>query len=178
MLSSLRNTPFKSHRCNHPGYFIGIDQLGIAKYFRPLTEQHFDFIIVHFDLIDKFFRIFKGSQRVCIRFGKELYASCLCQVPHTIYKFRYINLELFQCNSGNRKRGFKFPVRVLNHFQQSIVCRNIRTVSYTAHNLFIIKIVIVIMIVAYIKETITFQTERLMNLKTDGFHIMLFFISD
>ena len=36
------------------------------------------------------------------------------------------------------------------------------------------------MIVAYIKETITFQTERLMNLKikTDGFDIMLFFISD
>jgi len=84
---------------------------------------------------------------------------------------------LFQRDARNGKSEFKFTVVLLDQVQHHIIGGKQTAFCHSADYIFIGKIVVIIMISADIKETIAFETKWLMDLKvkTDGFHVLLFF---
>ena len=78
------------------------------------------------------------------------------QFLKAIDHFRSINLHLLQRYAGNRERYLKLTTTGLNHLQNSPVSRQVTLFSYTMDNLLILEIIVIVMVVTYIEEAISF----------------------
>ena len=174
MLCSLGYAPLETHSLDLRGKFVGINQLCITEHFRFDTEKLLYFIGMQFHLYGKFLRVDKRGQRVIVSLGKELYLSRIGKLFQKVDELWHILLALLQCHTGNRDGATECTLGVLNHLQEALGGWDIAAVGYTCDNVVVGEIIIVIVVVAYIKETVTFQAKRLMNLKieADSFHIL------
>mgnify|MGYP006927879141 CR=1 FL=1 len=124
-------------------------------------------------LQSKLLGVAQRSQRVGIGLGEELHTAGASQLLHGVDKLGHIDFELFESHTRNGECHLELAVGVLYHFEKGLIGGQVRTMGNTGDNLVVVIIVVVIMVVTDIEETITFQPERLGNLKvkTDGFHI-------
>ncbi len=91
-----------------------------------------------------------------IRLRQEFYIPCSRQFLKAIDHFRCINFHLFQRYAGNRERYLKLTTTGLDHLQNSPVSRQITLFSDTMDNLLVLEIIVIIMVVTYIEEAISF----------------------
>ncbi len=61
---------------------------------------------------------------------------------------------------------------LLNHVEECLCRGDVAAVSYAGHDVVVGKVVIVVVVIAYVEKAVSFETERLMYLeiKTDCFH--------
>ena len=92
-----------------------------------------------------------------------------------IDKLRYILFALFKSDTCYRDCATEFAFALFNHAQQALCCGNITALSNACDDVIVGKVVIVVMVVAYVEKAVAFQAERLMYLKVkaDGFHCVL-----
>ena len=172
MFGAFGNYSFVAHGGDLRGKVVAVYQLGVAEYFRANSEQLKNFVVVGFNLCGKFFRLCKRCKRVGVCFGKEFHFAGVCQFFQKVDEFRHIVFALFECHSGDRQGATECAVALLNHSQQAFGCRYVAVVGYSCDYVVIGKVVIVVMVVAYVEESVSFVPERLVNLKikTNCFH--------
>jgi len=80
---------------------------------------------------------------------------------------RSIQLELINCNAGNRKSDLK-PIPMLSYqVEKYVVSRQITFFSDFIDDGFIGIIIIIIVIISYIEKPVSPEPERLMNLEIE-----------
>ncbi len=122
---------------------------------------------MHLHLTDKFFRVFERVESVRESAAEEFHTSRVGELFKELDKFGHIELQLFNGCSGDRDCAFKLTVALLNHFEKSFSHGYVACLGKTRHDFVVGKIVIVVMVVAYVEESIAFQAERLVNLKIE-----------
>ena len=103
---------------------------------------------------------------------EEFHLACIGKLLEDIYKLRYILLALFQCGAGDGECTTELAVGIFNHAEKSFCRGYITAVGDACDYVVIGKVIVVVMVVTYVKEAVSFEAERLMNLeiKTDSFH--------
>ena len=91
---------------------------------------------------------------MCIRLGQELYAAEPGQFAETVDHFRSVDLHLLQGCARDGKGDFEFPPTLADHLHNGAVGRQIACIRDAAEDLFVLKIVVVIMVVADVKEAV------------------------
>ena len=106
---------------------------------------------------------------------QELDAAGLSQFLHRVDELGYILFQLFQCRTADREGHFELLAVLTNHVKEHLVSRQIRPLGDARDDVVVGEVIVIVVIVADIKETVVFQTERLMNLeiKTNRFHISI-----
>ena len=172
MLGAIGDGTLESHGCHQCRDVIAIDELGVTEHFGMLPEELVNFLVMILDLRDEFLRIFERSERVSIGLAEELNASCRGEILHGVNKLRYINLKLFKCCSANGESYLELVAILAYHVKQHLVCGQIGSLRNACNNLVVGKVIVVVVVVAYIKESVVLQTKRLVYLKieTNCFH--------
>ena len=111
-----------------------------------------------------------------VGFAEDFDATCRDQFLHDVDEFGNVLLELFECDSGDRESATEVGI-CLEHVEECFGGRNVASLSYTGEDVVVGEIVIVVVVIADVEETITFQTEWLMYLeiKTNCFHELIYY---
>ena len=175
VLGTLGDDTLVSHGEDLGCQIVAIDQLGVAEHLGLLTEELLDLLVVHLDLTCKLVGIGQRGQRVGIGLGEELDATRGGEFLEEVDELGHIHLELLEGGAGDRDGTLEGALRLLDHAQQRLCGGDVRALGYTGDDVVVGEIVIVVVVVAYVEETVSLQTERLVNLKveTDCFHIDL-----
>ncbi len=106
-----------------------------------------------------------------VSLGKEFHAACGGELLEEVYELGHILLALFECHSGDGEGAAEFRV-LFEHAQQALCGRNIAALGYACHNVIVGEVIVIVMVVTYVEETVSFKAKRLVNLeiKTNSFH--------
>ena len=96
---------------------------------------------------------------------QELHTARICQFFETVKHFRSVSCKLLNRRTGNGKRYLKFPFVLLNSIQKEFIHRKIALLGYSLEYGSVGEVVVVMGILAYIKETIEAESGWLVYLK-------------
>src|SRR4030042_5383102 len=102
---------------------------------------------------------------MCIGFCEEFHRTCSSQLFKTFKDIRCVEFKLVQCYSGNGKCNLKPSLIFFYHFKQNLIGRQITFISYLSQDAFVGIIIIIVMFISNIEESVSSETEGLMNLK-------------
>ena len=110
-----------------------------------------------------------------IGLAQELYTSRLGQFFHRVDELRHVLLQLLQGGAADGECHLELLAVFTNHVEQHLVGGQIGPLGDARDDVIIGKVIIIVVVVADIKEAVVLQTERLMNLeiKTNRFHICI-----
>ena len=173
MLSTFSQHSLEAHIGYNWTDFIWVNQTRVTEYLRRLVENLLNLYAHAFHFFTEAVFICQWRKTMWIRLAEEFTATCIVQLMQQFDNYRSMNFQLFQCYSRNRECYLECASIGSCHFNQRIQRRNIRTLNYFVDALFVGIVIIIIVVGAYLEETITFQMDDLMYLKvkTDCFHI-------
>ena len=111
-----------------------------------------------------------------IGFGKELAATGVVQLVQQFDDGRRVNLKLFQSHAGDGQSHLEGTSGILHHSNQRVQRRDVGAFGNLIDAVFVGIIIVIIVVVADVEETVTFQMDDLMYLKvkTDCSHFYSF----
>ena len=96
---------------------------------------------------------------------KKLHAARLVQFHKLVENLRSVELQLFHANTGKRECYAKVLPVLFDHLPYRVEGGDIGTLGYVADGTLVLIVVIIVVIGAYVEETITFQMHDLMYLE-------------
>ena len=97
--------------------------------------------------------------------GQELYAACLGQSAEAVEYLGGVATELLDSQARDRESYFEFALHLFDESEQQVVHRQVALGSHALHNRAVYRHVEIVVVLAHIEEPISFEPQRLMNLK-------------
>ena len=106
-----------------------------------------------------------------IGFTENLHAAGGYELLHYVDELRNVLLELFQCHTRDGESAAEAGI-LFQQMKQGFSCRDVAALSYASEDIVVGEVIVVVVVIAYVEEAVTFQTKRLMYLeiKTNCFH--------
>ena len=178
MLGAFGNAALESHVDKLRGKLVAVDKLAVAEHLGCHAENLLDFVGMEFYLDAELLGVDERSQRMVVGLGQEFHFTCVGQFFEDIHKFGHILLALLERNACDGDGTAEFTVGVLDHFQQALCGGDVAAVGNAGDYVVVGKIIVIVMVVAYVEKAVAFQAERLVNLEIEAnrFHIVVVFL--
>ena len=172
MLGSFGDYALVAHGEYLGSKLVAIDELGVAEHLGRLTEEFLDFLVMHLDLVGKLLGIDKRCERVSIGLGQKLHAAGVGEFLEQVDKLGDVHLKLLESGACDGDGTLEGSLGVLDHLEEALGGGDVAALGYAGDDVVVGKVVIIVVVVAYVKEAVSFQTEWLMYLEVeaDCFH--------
>ena len=129
------------------------------------TEDALEQLALFLELLFHLALVVLRSQRVTVRRGEELYAFRSGQILQDINHLGVELLEHLNHRTAYAQRAVELTLTQINHVADGLTQRHVRSLYQPVYMFLRGHVIIVVMVMADIKETITLQTIRCMHLK-------------
>ncbi len=155
----------ESHSIDLLADAVGIYQLGISESLGSDSEMILDSFDMLFHLVLELTLIGEGGKRVVICLSEELHLTGIGQFLETPHHLRLIPVELLKSGTGDREGDFEILPILLDKIQKQLVHRKIALLGNPMEDGPVREIIIVMGVLADIKETVQSQPGGLMDLE-------------
>ena len=172
MLGTLGDAALEAHGGELGSDFVAVDKLGVADYLGLYAEELMQAIAVGFYLLSKFLGVDERCERVGVCLGDKLHLAGGGELAQQVDKLGHVLLELLQGGAGDGERAAEGALGLLDHAQEGLGGGDVALGGYAGYDVVVEKVIVVVVVVADVKETVALQTVRLMygEVETDCFH--------
>ena len=165
VLGTLGKHTFEAHGSHLSADVVAIDERRVTEHLWLLAEVVFHLLALFLHVGSERLLVGERRQAVAVRLGEELYATRVVEFLEFCDDLWRVHLELFHSHARDRESHLKQSVIFGNHLADGVESRHVRLLSYLCDASFVLIVVVVVVVDAYVEETVSLEMYDLMYLK-------------